>query len=187
MLTNDTSCTSPAKSAFTNLGNGVYAVDFFNFEYQTNDASSAHGTNALAGPQSLDRTLDGYVEIIEQATIPVNTALYTAIAHVNGVAPCTTSIVPNSDNAAGTLGQIPPTGGLFGAATFVATGSLGMSTSTNAVALNGLSRTGTIFSANNDRPNLRDHGSCTAAVIDNQQAVVANMNGACVPNTIVPV
>jgi hypothetical protein len=186
LLTNDTSCTSPAKSAFTNLGNGVYAVDFFNFEYQGADASAIHGTNALAAPQSLDRTLDGYVEIIEQATIPVATTLYKAIEHVNGVPPCTASVIPNSDVGVGALGQIAPTGGLFGAATFVATGSLGMSTSTNAVALNGLSRLGAIFSANNDRPNLRDHGSCTAAVIDNQQVVVATMAGLCIPNTIVP-
>jgi hypothetical protein len=183
LLTNDTSCTSPAKSAFTNLGNGVYAVDFFNFEYQTNDADARHTTNALAGPQSLDRTLDGYVEIIEMATVPITTTLYTAIAHVNGVPPCTASVVPPLAATVGSLGQLPPSGGLFGAATFVATGALGMSTSTNAVALNGFARTGVISAPNSDQPNLRDHNSCTAAVIDGTQVVVANMTiaGICSP------
>ena len=179
LLTNDTSCTSPAKAAFTNLGNGVYAVDFFNFEYQSNDANAIHGTNALPAPQSLDRTLDGYVEIIEMATVPIDTALYTAIAHVNGVAPCTATVVPAAAVGDRVLGQLPPSGGLFGAATFVATGSLGMSTSTNAVALNGFARLSNISAPNSDQPNLRDHGSCTAAVIDGTQVVVASTAAVC--------
>ncbi len=184
LLTNDTSCTSPAKSAFTNLGNGVYAVDFFNFEYQSADASTFHdAANRLAGPQSLDRTLDGYVEIIEMATVPVTTALYTAIAHVAGVPPCTATVVPAGASPAGQLGNIAPSGGLFGVVTFVATGNLGMSTSSNAVALNGFARTGVISAPNSDQPNLRDHNSCTSAVIDGTQVVVADMKiaGVCSP------
>ncbi len=187
LLTNDTSCTSPSKAAWSNLGGGVYSVDFFNYDYQISDALSVHGTDALAGPQSLDRTLDGYVEIIEMATIPTTTALYTAIQHVNGVPPCTSSVVPAGAVARGAAGQVPPTGGMFGAVTYVATGAAGMATSVNATALNAFNRDGNIQAPNSDQPNMRDHNSCTAAVLSSSAVVVADMTsgvlGSCGINT----
>ena len=178
LITTDTSCTSPAKSAFINLGGGVYAVDFFNYEYQANDANSVHGSQVLAGPQSLDRTLDGYVEIIEMATIPSGTPLFTAVKHVAGVPPCGSAVpqgaVPAGGNTAtGTL--LVPSGGLFGSVTYVATGNLGMATSSNASALNGFNRDSNISAPNSDQPNLRDHNSCTAAVVTSTEVVVADM------------
>ena len=181
LVTNDTSCTSPPKSSFTNLGGGAYAVNFFNFEYQDRDARSVHGSNALAGPQSLDRTLEGYVEVIEQATVPTSSAMFRELKHVpNGPPPCglsdsdITKLPANVAVAPGQRGQTPPSGGLFGDVTYLAGNSQGMSTTVNATALIGFARTGQIEQPAGARPNLADHNSCIAAVITGTEVVVAN-------------
>lgn len=65
------------------------------------------------------QTREGYIEVINMANIPVNTAttsLHTAIKHVSGVAPCTQTIIDRDlatvGGAAGAL--TAPTGGLAG-------------------------------------------------------------------------
>ena len=77
-----------------------------------------------------NNTREGYVEIFNMAdidsskqavyggvgnTIPVNAPLYTAIKHVNGVAPCSDSVLQGTlATGAGTPGLLPPTDGLMG-------------------------------------------------------------------------
>ena len=77
-----------------------------------------------------NNTREGYVEIFNMAdidsskqavyggvgnTIPVNAPLYTAIKHVNGVAPCSDSVLQGTlATGAGTPGLLPPTEGLMG-------------------------------------------------------------------------
>ncbi len=183
LITNDNSCTDPGKTAWTNLGGGSYAVDFFNFEYQARDASDLHGSNAVAGPQSLDRTLEGYVEIIEMATIPTSASMYPELKHDSkGVPTCGQSAtdvkkLPLSNVVDPTVrGNRAPSGGLFGAVTYVATGNQGMATAVNATALNGFGRDGTIFTPAGQNPNFADHSSCVAAVSSSSEVVVANMS-----------
>ena len=63
MVTTDTSCTVPY---FTGRGNGVGEQEFLNFEYT---GPVAPGSNFDAGPQGIERTASGYIEIIEMATM----------------------------------------------------------------------------------------------------------------------
>ena len=173
LITSDTSCTAPAKSSWIALGGGAYAVNFFKFAYEGTDGDT----------QTLDRTLEGYVEIIEMATIQssgaVSAPIFKASKHVNGVAPCGADIPTGSSTTTG-AGIVAPTGGLFGSSTYVSLGN-GAATSVNATALNGFGRTGRITPSDNVSPNLFDHGSNIAAVTTPTQVVVANMTVAIDP------
>ena len=103
LVTNDTSCTLPSAQDIKDLGG----------KFKTNRVQG----NAAA------QTREGYVEILNTANIPVNTAadsLYTAIKHVGGKAPCTaavmdaqaTDLAANGSDAAA-RGYANPTGGLM--------------------------------------------------------------------------
>lgn len=161
LVTTDTSCTMPAKSSWNNLGNGAYGVDFFNYAYNATDGGAAQG---------LDRTLEGYVEIIEMATIDTTSTYYSSILHDKGVPTCKT--IPSTQIQPGS-GITAPTGGLFGAATYLSVGN-GATTSANAVALNAFGRNGTIETPDNVNPNLWTHNSTIAAVTTPSSVVVAD-------------
>lgn len=104
LATTDKSCTVPAAV------NGT-----FNYELRPDGATAA----ARAA-----QTLEGYVEVINMADVPPPTgatsALYTAIKHVSGVAPCTASALSTALGADGTAaaliakGMAAPTTGLVG-------------------------------------------------------------------------
>ena len=163
LITNDNSCTSPTKDQWTPVAGGGYSVDMFNFLYANEDSAAVQG---------LDRTFEGYVEIIEQASVPVSTTgLYPAIKHdVTGVAPCTAAAVNASNYAAPTNGIAPPTGGLFGALTLL--GPVGTSTSVNATALDNFGRTGFVFLPSSPFPNFSDGNSCVAATTIGNEVVI---------------
>ena len=102
LVTNDTSCTLPSAQDIKDLGG----------KFKTNRVQG----NAAA------QTREGYVEILNTANIPVNTAadsLYTAIKHVDGKAPCTQATMDLQETdladaaAAATRGYGHPTGGLM--------------------------------------------------------------------------
>lgn len=78
---------------------------------------------AMSAADKANNTREGYVEIFNMADIPVNNAtgsLYTAIKHVNGVAPCTASVLNGTltnyttEAAAASAGFNTPTTGLYG-------------------------------------------------------------------------
>jgi hypothetical protein len=101
VVTFDKSCTVPVVSSTVSS-----PTPFVNYAYT--------GTNADGGDTSLDRTREGYVEIIEMGDVTGATA--TAATHVGGVPPCT---------AAALIAPIAPTntvlgtGGLFGTMTII--------------------------------------------------------------------
>jgi len=70
LRTGDASCTLPA-SVRTN-----------------GDAGTAFLTDRLGGAGAAG-TREGYIEVFNMADIPTGSAMYTAVKHVNGVAPCT--------------------------------------------------------------------------------------------------
>ena len=77
---------------------------------------------AMTAPDKANNTREGYVEIFNMADIPSSgaSALYTAIKHVNGVAPCTASVLNGTltnyttEAAASAAGFNTPTTGLYG-------------------------------------------------------------------------
>lgn len=81
LVTNDNSCTLPSKQDIKNANNGQFKTN----RVLNNDKA---------------QTREGYIEILNTADIPpgtgvggANSALYTAIKHVSGVAPCTQSVM----------------------------------------------------------------------------------------------
>ena len=106
LVTNDTSCTLPSAQDIKDLGG----------KFKTNRVQGAAAA----------QTREGYVEILNTADIApgtgvagANSALYTAIKHVNGKAPCTAAVMDaqatelaNAADAA-TRGYAHPTGQLM--------------------------------------------------------------------------
>ena len=103
LSTNDTSCTLPSAADIKAQG-GLFKTGRVN---PTNSAAE---------------TREGYVEILNTADIPAGSALYTAIKHVSGKAPCTASVMDaqaadlkakDAVNNPRTRGYSWPTGGLY--------------------------------------------------------------------------
>ncbi|MDQ6621143.1 MAG: hypothetical protein M3Z31_15850 [Pseudomonadota bacterium] len=113
--TTDRSCTLPAIPAG--------GQDFVNFAYGSGSANDQGGA-------TLDRTREGYVEIIEMGYIIDNSTTYNQITHVNGVPPGCASVT-DSQAAADTSFL---TGGLFGGLTLINVGA-GTDYTEDAVAL----------------------------------------------------
>ncbi|WP_027995450.1 hypothetical protein [Simplicispira psychrophila] len=85
LATSDTSCTLPSAQDIKDLGG----------KFKTNRVRNADPL----------QTREGYVEILNMADVPpgtgtagANSALYTAIKHVNGVAPCTQALMDLQEN-----------------------------------------------------------------------------------------
>jgi hypothetical protein len=137
VITNDQSCTIPSNSLLQ------AGVDFVNFAYT--------GSAEDGGGDGLDRTKEGYIEMIEMATFPTFTCTYQDITHVNGVPKDCAGI---SDTQAG-FDAASATGGLFGGISMINVDSGGDYTA-DAVALERFNF-GPIYSqANSVRPNLED-------------------------------
>src|SRR4029450_1486135 len=96
IFTTDKSCTVPKVSS-----SSASPTPFVNFAFT--------GSNDDKGGTSLDRTREGYAEIIEMGDVTGTTAV--AATHVNGVPPCTESalVFPTAPN-----NTVPGTGGPFG-------------------------------------------------------------------------
>ena len=119
MVTADKSCTAPAIPA-----NGK---DFVNFAYSGTALEGIQQSGGDGETQSLDRTREGYFEIIEMGTI-TNTAISAAITHVSGV-PANCSVVQAANMDMGPASALivggqsaranPSTGGLAGTASLI--------------------------------------------------------------------
>jgi hypothetical protein len=108
LTTSDESCTNPGikhNSSLPSTSSGQHYVPFRNNQYLGD-----------GGPTTLDRTREGHIEMIEMATIPVDTDLSDDVTHVDGV-PLDCSAVASVTTSSPDLA--PPSGGLFGAGTIV--------------------------------------------------------------------
>ena len=153
LVTGDRSCTNPK------IPSG--GVDFRNFAYSTD-------SGALT---SLDRTREGYVEMLEMATIPNATALGVAVTHVAGTAPCTTARINDAGIATAT-GLAAPSGGLFGNGTLLNANG-GMSTGYDATAFDGWTSNINLTSSGSIRPNLASGTSKVSVVTTGGNLYVA--------------
>ncbi|CAN5273732.1 hypothetical protein BH11PSE11_BH11PSE11_28560 [soil metagenome] len=130
------------------------------------------------GGDSLDRTNEGSIELIEMGVI-TNVALANAVSHVGGVAPCTAATLAAAD-AAGLAGYLTTaTGGLFGGASII-NPSTGVDYTYDAVALDGWDATvgGQGAASVALTPTLATGSSTTSLVIFNGTAKTASWGGA---------
>jgi hypothetical protein len=97
IFTADKSCTTPTVSSSASSPS-----EFVNFAYS--------GSNDDGAGTTLDRTREGYVEIIEMGSVSGATA--TAVTHVSGVPPCSPLSGASADTVTGN-------GGLFGGMTLI--------------------------------------------------------------------
>ena len=118
IFTADKSCTTPTVSSSASS-----PTEFVNFAYS--------GSNDDGAGTSLDRTREGYVEIIEMGNVTGATA--TAVTHVSGVPPCSPLSGASADTVTGN-------GGLFGGMTLINVNQ-GTDYSEDAVALDAFSAT----------------------------------------------
>ena len=141
IVTNDTSCTAPAIGSGLPLSNAEFVQDAASFATR-------------------DRTREGYLEVIEMATIPNASPTGTSVTHVAGKPNCV---------KAGALADVAfepavadlkaPSGGLMGTLSFVNVNK-GMLASTPATALDGFWLTGLaapaprVWAANSSEINL---------------------------------
>lgn len=139
LITSDVSCTTPAIPAA--------GVDFRNFDYLTAANTSAAGTG-------LDRTREGYLEMIEMGTLD------PAVAPGNGAVHSATTGVPTCaglrNNDAGIDAAIlPATGGLNGTATLINVAN-GQDSGYNATALASVFAGANYFPAEIPQPDFVD-------------------------------
>ena len=122
VATNDNSCTVPTFTQ-TVPGTNIKAQPFSNLGYSQGGYGQAQGTDH--GPLGLDRTREGYVEMIEMGVVTNATKnSLTALTHVGGVpAKCSQLIAAWSPGgywaANASVDITSPTGGLFGAGSVI--------------------------------------------------------------------
>jgi len=163
IFTADKSCTTPTVSSSAST-----PTEFVNFAYT--------GSSADGGDTSLDRTREGYVEIIEMGNVTGATA--AAVTHASGVPSCSPLSGASADTVAGT-------GGLFGGITLVDV-LQGEDITADAVALDGFSQTSLWAAAGSILPNLQSVNPKTSVVTNSSTTYVTDWSG---PNffTIDPV
>jgi hypothetical protein len=133
IYTPDTSCTTPTVSA-----SATNPTPFVNYAYT---GSAADGADT-----SLDRTREGYVEIIEMGNILANSNTEDVVTHVAGVPPCDDFSTASADTVVGT-------GGLFGSMTLINV-LAGEDFGTDATALEGFSQIPLWFTPGSVDPTL---------------------------------
>jgi hypothetical protein len=133
MTTQDKSCTIPKIPAA--------GVPFVNFAYS--------GSNDDGGGNTLDRTKEGYVEIIEMATYSSSSTIAAEVTHASGVPPCGSNL---TDNNASNEAQFPQ-GGLFGGLSLINVLS-GTDYTEDAVALDNYSRSEIYAASGSISPDL---------------------------------
>jgi len=126
IVSNDKSCTNPKIS-----GNSAGLV--------FSSAGFANDGAAYPSYTPADRTREGYIELLEMATVPAFSALGKDITHVAGVPSCKLTADASSATIQSTLAA--PSGELFGGMSFINLND-GIGVSYNATAINGFWRTG---------------------------------------------
>nr|SPS04666.1 conserved exported protein of unknown function [Candidatus Nitrotoga fabula] len=180
VITADKSCTTPmipaGGQAFVNY---AYTGTVDNEDKIAPGDSDADGIN-IGGrdgeTESLDRTREGYIEIIEMGEIYGNDDILEALTHVDGVPDDCSKLQGLKYSDLGTKLYIErPTGGLTGSASLVAPGS-GTDFSYDPVAIDNFAWDDIWHQAGSIEPDLR-HGRDRSLVFYNQQVVDTSWNG----------
>ena len=115
------------------------------------------------GDDSLDRTREGYAEIIEMGTIVGGSTTEKAVTHVAGVPPCTASAL---DDATAISNTTTPTGGLFGDLTLINVNA-GEDYTADAVALDNFRNLGVYDTPGDIHPDLTQVNPPVSVVVAN--------------------
>ncbi len=113
------------------------------------------------GDDSLDRTKEGYAEIIEMGSIVGGSKTETAVTHVAGVPPCTASALTDTVLATAVT---TPTGGLFGDMTLINV-QAGTDYTEDAVALDNFRATGVYNTPGDTLPDLTNVSPPVSVVV----------------------
>jgi len=149
IFTTDKSCTVPTVSS-----SATAPTPFVNFAYSS---------DAAGDTPTLDRTREGYVEIIEMGN--VTGATLTSITHVSGTPPCT-----NLTTAVVTPNVVAGNGGLFGGITLVNVVA-GTDYTEDAVALANFSQTSLYADPGSILPNLAQVNPRTSITFNSTSSV----------------
>ncbi|TAG49438.1 MAG: hypothetical protein EAZ30_03295 [Betaproteobacteria bacterium] len=184
LVSRDTSCTTPTRDEDGNTF--ATGIPFRSFDYTS--------LNKDAQDQTVDRVREGYIEVIEFATIPNGSALGKDVTHgSSGPRTPACKIVPtlnrlNAANAGRDEEQFanlaPPTGGLFGSVTFL-NGTAGTNTGVDAVALNsfwGDIANTEYFDAADDKPNLGS-GQGRSVVVNGSSVYISDWSETPAPSS----
>jgi len=161
VLTFDNSCTLPSN---TYLKAGV---DFVNYAYT--------GTADDKGGSGLDRTKEGYVEIIEMATYRPDTCVSIQVTHVGGVPFDCDNL---SDSAAKATAS-SASGGLFGGMSLINVAG-GTDYTEDAVALTAFAPFNLYANAGSVSPQLTDASPPVSAAFGDE-TIFSNLTGGVVP------
>jgi hypothetical protein len=151
IFTTDASCTTPKVSS-----SATAPTNFVNFAYAGDPL-----------PQTLDRTKEGYVEIIEMGNLTGGTV--ASVTHVAGVPPCTS--LPSGATAPTDL--VVGTGGLFGGMTLINVGA-GTDYAFGATALASFTATTLWAAAGSIQPDLSQVNPKTSVVFNNTEVVTTD-------------
>jgi hypothetical protein len=160
IISNDKSCTLPK---FDSAGTPLAF------------SNTAYAAESAAAFATLDRTREGYLEVLEMATVPNLTALGKNVTHVGGVPSCT--LVAEASTPAIQTTLTAPSGGLFGSMSFI-NPTDGMSVSYNATAISGFWKTGagtttSITAPGSATPDLTSGGNGMITVTDKGKTYVS--------------
>ncbi|MHB9101635.1 MAG: hypothetical protein ACYC2E_09005 [Sulfuricella sp.] len=153
-------------------------ASFVNYAYGGTDTDTGAGiipnpTGGLTGDfesKSLDRTREGYFEIIEMGEIVGGSALETAVTHVQPAGVPANCAVANALTAGTSM--LPPTGGLAGNASLMNV-AIGTDASFDPVALSAFSDAVIWFEGGSIHPDMTDVSPNTSTVFKNGAAVTS--------------
>jgi hypothetical protein len=148
LFTSDHSCTDPVIPA-----GGV--------AFRTAAFDGSGPLPADDGPQTIDRTREGYIELIEMGDIDETSTLGSITTHVQDGTPNGGVPACGVNDAIAAAGVVPPTGGLFGAGDIVNVGQ-GTFFAYNADALDGFSSQTNYTTGSDLHPSLQDAFSSEA-------------------------
>jgi hypothetical protein len=170
LISNDNSCVTPSDLFTENrIVDGQGINEFKNYEY-IKDGYKDRGTE-------LDRTREGYFEVIEMGVV-TNTTYTGYVKHGSTGVPANCGAMDALDGTAALLaGIVPPTGGLAGRASVI-NGSTGANYTFEPTTLDQWSATVQYFPSGSTSPDLGAANPAISNVFTNGGVITANWGGA---------
>lgn len=157
ITTADKSCTNPKITGVVPFRNSGLVAD-----------------STAAALQGLDRTREGYIEMIEMASVINGTPTQRDVTHGGSGVP-TCALVSNSAVSSNIGDYGLPTGGMFGAGTIVGSS---MSNGFNATAIEGMGYVSGVTSSGTTNPNLGSGTNLSAVVVDSPSSGTSRITAA---------